>query len=345
MSNQKGDRALLLGIDLGTARTAVMSNRKFKGLVHSVVGYPKDIIGVKILNRTQVIGIEAIEKRSYLDLFFPLEDGVLKEASEKDLEAARELLKHAVGMAEPRAGEKICGIIGVPARASVSNKGQLLKICEGLMDVSMVVSEPFMVAYGLGKLNNTIIVDIGAGTIDICSMTGTVPRPENQVSILKGGDYIDELLESAIIDAYPGVQIDRHLARTIKERYAFVGDPHEPVLHTMRLNGKPAQLDITEPVRMTCETIVVDIVENLKQLMMVFSPEHQAEALANVILAGGGSRIRGLGAMIERQMVDYGDVTVAMVADPEYSGAQGALKLAMELPPEYWNQIGEMVGG
>ena len=344
MTNQKSERALLLGIDLGTARTAVMSNRKFKGLMQSVVGYPRDIIGVKLLNRTQVIGSEAIEKRSYLDLYHPLEDGVLKEASDKDLEAAKELLKHAISMAEPRAGEKICGIIGVPARASVSNKGQLLKITEGLMDVSMVVSEPFMVAYGLSKLNNAMIVDVGAGTIDICAMRGTVPKADNQLSVLKGGNYIDQLLEAAIKDAYSGVQIDSNLARILKEQHAFVGDPSDEVVVPLRVNGKPADLDITEAVRVTCETIVPDIVENIKKLILVYAPENQAETLSNIVLAGGGSRIRGLGAMIEHHLKDYGDIHVTMVADSDYSGAHGALKLAMELPPEYWSQIGEMVG-
>ena len=345
MTNQKSERALLLGIDLGTARTAVMSNRKHKGLFQSVVGYPRDIIGVKLLNRTQVIGSEAIEKRSFLDLYYPLEDGVLKEASDKDLEAASELLKHAIEQAEPRAGEKICGIIGVPARASVSNKGQLLKITEGLMDVSMVVSEPFMVAYGLSKLTNAMIVDVGAGTIDICAMQGTVPQADSQLSVLKGGNYIDELLESAIRDAYSGVQIDANLARILKERHAFVGAPPEEVVAPLRVNGKPADLDITEAIRVTCETIVPDIVENIKKLILVYSPENQEETLSNIILAGGGSRIRGLGAMIEHHLQDYGNVHVTMVADSDYSGAHGALKLAMELPPEYWSQIGEMVGG
>ena len=345
MTNQKSERALLLGIDLGTARTAVMSNRKFKGLIQSVVGYPRDIIGVKLLNRTQVIGSEAIEKRSFLDLYYPLEDGVLKEASDKDLEAAHELLKYAIELTEPRAGEKICGIIGVPARASVSNKGQLLKIAEGLMDVSMVVSEPFMVAYGLSKLTNAMIVDVGAGTIDICAMKGTVPKADNQLSVLKGGNYIDQLLETAIKDAYSGVQIDRNLARVLKERYAFVGAAPEEVVVSLRVNGKPADLDITEAVRVTCETIVPDIVENIKKLVLVYAPENQAETLANIVLAGGGSRIRGLGAMVEHHLKDYGDVHVTMVADSDYSGAHGALKLAMELPPEYWSQIGEMVGG
>ncbi|MBF0215250.1 MAG: hypothetical protein HQM00_17110, partial [Magnetococcales bacterium] len=151
MTTKKTEKVLLLGIDLGTARTAVMSNRQFKGLVHSVVGYPKDIIGVKILNRTQVVGAEAIEKRALLDLYHPLQDGVLKEASERDLEAARELLAHVIALAGATAGDQVCGIIGVPARASLSNKGQLLRILEGLMDVAMVVSEPFMVAYGQNR--------------------------------------------------------------------------------------------------------------------------------------------------------------------------------------------------
>ena len=344
MVTENSQGTLLLGIDFGTSRTAVMSNRKYKGMVHSVVGYPKDIIGVKILNRTQVIGNEALEKRSLLDLHFPLENGVLKEGSDKDLEAAHELLKYAIELAEPRAGDKICGVIGVPARASVANKEQLLKLSEGLMETTMVVSEPFMVAYGLSRLINTIIVDIGAGTTDICAMKGMVPSSDSQVTILKGGDYVDELLISAIRDAYPTAQIDRHSAQRIKEKSSFVGEPEEPIIQALRLGGKPAEVDLTETIRVTCETLVPDIVENIKRLVLVFDPDNQAEALSNIILAGGGSRIRGLGAMIGHHLREYGDVRVTMVADPDFSGAQGALKLAMELPPEYWDQIGDVVG-
>ncbi|MEO5363060.1 MAG: rod shape-determining protein [Magnetococcus sp. DMHC-8] len=343
MISQSNERALLLGIDFGTARTAVMSNRKHRGMLQTVVGYPRDIIGVKLLNRTQVVGDEAIERRSFLDLFYPLEEGVLKEANERDLEAGRDVLKQAIAMAEPRAGERICGIIGVPARASVANKGQLLRIAQGLMDVCMAVSEPFMVAYGLSRLLNTLIVDVGAGTIDLCAMKGAIPRADSQLSIMKGGNQLDHLLATAIRDAYAGVQIDHHLARVLKERHAFVGPPQGEVIVPLRVNGRPVDLDITEALRVTCETIVPDMVENLKRLILVYSPECQAEALANIVLAGGGSRIRGLGAMLEQHLQEYGDVRVTVVADPDYSGAHGALKLAMELPPEYWGQIGELV--
>ncbi|MBF0584513.1 MAG: rod shape-determining protein [Magnetococcales bacterium] len=322
-----------------------MSNRKHKGMMHTVIGYPQDIIGVKLLNRTQVIGNEAMEQRSFLDLCYPLEDGVLKDNGEKALDAAREVLKQAIAMAEPRAGDRIRGIIGVPARATVANKAQLLKITEGLMDVCMAVPEAFVVAYGLSKLINTMIVDIGAGTIDLCAMKGAIPKPENQLSILKGGNHVDQLLETAIRDAHSGVQIDRHLARTLKEQHAFVGPPREEVIVSLRVNGKPADLDITDALRVACEAIVPDIVEHIKKLILVYTPECQTEVIANIVLAGGGSRIRGLGAMIEQQLREYGDVHVTAVADPDYGGAHGALKLAMELPSEYWGQVGEMVGG
>ncbi|MBF0272288.1 MAG: rod shape-determining protein [Magnetococcales bacterium] len=345
MTTKKTERVLLLGIDLGTARTAVMSNRQFRGLVHSVVGYPKDIIGVKILNRTQVIGSEAIEKRALLDLYHPLQDGVLKEASERDLEAARELLKQVIALTEPAPGDRVCGIIGVPTRAALSNKGQLLGILDGLMDISMVVSAPFMVAYGQNRLNNAIIIDVGAGTIDLCAMRGTIPGPESQVSVFKGGDYIDGLLESAMRDAHSGLHVDRYLAQAIKERYGFVGEAEQRVIVPLRIHGKPAEVDVTDALRITCETIVGDIVESVKRMLLLFDPESQSAALANLVLAGGGSRIRGLGSMIEAQLRDYGNVKVTMADDADFAGAEGALKLATELPPEYWDQIGAVVGG
>ncbi|MBF0180343.1 MAG: rod shape-determining protein [Magnetococcales bacterium] len=345
MTHHSTGKTLLLGIDLGTARTAAVSSRQHRVLVSSVVGYPKDIIGVKILNRTQVIGAEAIDRRAYLDLYHPLQGGVLKEAGDKELEAAHELLKHVIERCEPRAGERIHGIIGVPARATAANKGQLLKIAGELMDVAMVVSEPFMVAYGQNRLNNAIIIDVGAGTIDVCAMRGAVPGTENQASIPKGGAYIDRLLESAIRDAYSGVHLDRYLAQALKERFAFVGQPERRAVVGMRVNGKPVELDITDAVRVTCETIVSDIVEQIKQMVLLFDPVSQGEALLNLVLAGGGSRIRGLGPMIEAGLREYGEARVTPVEDPEFAGASGALKLATELPPEYWDQIGEKVGG
>lgn len=339
------ENQLLLGVDLGTSRTAIMSNRGSKTMVSSVVGYPKDIIAVKLLGEAHVIGEEAVEKRSYLDLYHPLQDGVLKEASERDMEAARLLLEHAISLAEPREGEEIFGIIGVPARASISNKEHLLNIAREFMEKAMVVSEPFMVAYNLDKLKNSIIVDIGAGTIDICAMKGTMPQQEDQATIIKGGEYIDELLAKAITESYPEIQMTTHLARVIKEKHAFVGEPSEKVFVRLRVEGKkPSSFDLTDEIRIACETVVSVIIENIENLVLRFDPENQEEALRNIYLSGGGSLIKGLDDVIAMSLAEYGDVKVQCVNDPEYAGCAGALKLALDLPPKYWGQIGDLAG-
>lgn len=341
-ANQGG--TLFLGIDLGTSRTTVMSNRGAKSAVRSVVGYPKDIIGVKLLDRTNIIGDEALAKRSYVNLHFPLEDGVLKETSEKDTQAARELIQHVISLTEPQANDRVCGIIGVPARASISNKNQLLRITNELMDFSMVVSEPFMVAYGLNKLTNAIIIDIGAGTIDICAMKGTIPGPDEQITLMKAGNHIDEFLATAISESYPDVQVTPMLAQKIKDQYGFVGQPSQDIVVNLRSGGKPQPHEITSEVRAACETIVSDIIENVEQLITIFDPEDQDEAVSNIILAGGGSRLMGLDVMIAESLKEYGPVKVVRVSDPIYSGCAGALKMATELPVDYWNQVGDVAG-
>ncbi len=287
-----------------------MSNRGVKEAVRSVVGYPKDIIGVKLLDRTSIVGDEALAKRSYVNLHFPLEDGVLKEASDKDTQAARELIQHAISLASPQPGDKVCGIVGVPARASISNKNQLLRITDELMDFSMVVSEPFMVAYGLNKLTNSIIIDIGAGTIDICAMKGTIPGPEEQITLMKAGNHIDRFLANAITESYPEVQMTPLLAQKIKDQYGFVGNPPQDVLVNLRSGGKPRVHEITKELRMACETIVSDIVENVEQLITVFDPEDQDEAVSNIILAGGGSRLIGLDTFLAEGLKEYGPINI-----------------------------------
>lgn len=336
---------ILVGIDLGTCRTVVMGADGEELEIRSVVGYPKDIISRQAVGDGPLFGAEALEKRNFLDLCHPLAEGVIRDASERDYQAARELIHHLVDrIKENSRGERVSGIIGVPARASLMNKEVLLKVAREVMDTALVVSEPFMVAYALGKLNRCLIVDIGAGTVDVCCMKGSVPAPEDQVTTFKGGDYLDERLEAAIVRRHPGVQITRSLACRIKEEHAFVGPPERPVEVTLRVDGKPVRFDVTEEIRTVCESMVPNIVEQVEALIASFDPEDQEEVLKNIYLAGCGSRIRGLDRMIAGALHEYGDVRITGVDDPERIGARGALKLAMEVPPAHWPEIGLMFG-
>lgn len=335
-----GKDRLLLGIDLGSATTAVVSNRGYRNSIPSVVGYPKDIIAIKMLGKTQVFGDEALEKHSALTLYHPMRDAVIQEGGKRDYNASAELLRHVIGLATNGEAGPVSGIIAAPARTSPAGKEALQRIASQLLDAALVISDPILVAYHLDQLDKCLVIDIGASTIDICAVKGTVPSPQDQAILPKAGEYIDDRLQSMISQHYPDVQITRNLARRIKEEHGFVGQAAEPVLVTLRSRGKPRQYDVTSELGMVCESIVPEILEQLTSMLKAFDPEDQENALQNIYLAGGGAHLRGLNAKIAEAMRDYGQVLVRSIEEPEYAGARGALRLATDLPLEKWQAFG-----
>ncbi|MDQ6991941.1 MAG: MamK family actin-like protein [Mariprofundus sp.] len=337
-----GKNQLLLGIDLGTSLTAVVTSKGDRYTVESVVGYPKDLIGLKLIGRPYLVGKDASDKHSFLDLRYPLEDGVLREYAGRDVEVATHLLEYVIDQAKADPKDELCAVIGVPARASDKNKAALLSVASELFDTVIVASEPFMVAYGMGVLVNAMVVDIGAGTVDVCALQGNVPTAQQQRTLTSAGNHINQMLISLISERYPEVTINKHIARQIKESHSFVGKANggEAVTVELRVDGKPKMFDITEQVRVSCESIVPEIIESLEVLILCFPPEDHAAVLENIILAGGGSQIRGLAPLIAAGLEGYGTVNVTTIEDVIYSGCEGALELGKLLPTELWDQFG-----
>lgn len=339
-----------IGMDLGTFKTSVASSTGARDVLLSAVGWPRDHVARAMLGREVVFGNDLVEHRLALDIVRPFEKGVLKyndhqaagvapDKIAKQKEAARFLVQHAVAVTQPPKGYPIYGVIGAPARASVANKKVLLEVARGTFDAVMIVSEPFTIAYSMNRLSDTLVIDIGAGTIDLCPICGTFPREEDQVTVPIGGDYIDEHFLQQLRQTHPGVQLSLNMAREIKEKYGFVHDVNEKALVTLPVNGKPREFDVAEPLKAACRTIVAPIVEGLRELIGRFDPEFQQRMLQNVILGGGGSQLRGLDRMIEEAFREYGGAKVKRVGDAVYAGAVGALKLAMGMPGECWERV------
>jgi len=335
----KGEGDILyVGIDLGTSSSAISASNDETDWVESYVGWPTDFIAEKVLGKPVLFGADALKNRLSIDLYRPLEKGILKEGTAKDKEAVKELIYHLIKLVKPKQKEQIHAVVGVPAECFKVNKLAIREAVAGFTHSVMIVSEPFAVAYGLDMLNNAMVIDIGAGTVDFCIMHGTMPTEDNQKTILDAGDYIDQQLNSFLIEKYPGSTFNINMVRMFKEHHSFVGDSGSPIQVEIPVEGKPIVHDITNEMKRACESILPAILETTTQMIAKFDPEYQAKIRNNIILAGGGSQIRGICEYIEEKLKEYGSGKATVVDDPLFVGVKGALALAKDMPKEYWEQ-------
>jgi len=348
------DRAItFVGMDLGTFRTSVVSSNGRRAEVETAVGWPKDHVARSVLGRDVLFGKEVIEQRMALDYIRPFAKGALKfndhgecgvaaEQVERHKEAAKLLVEHAVSLIEPAAGHLLYGVVGVPSRANVLNKQIVMEAAQGTFDAVMLAPEPFAVAYSTNQLTNALIVDIGAGTIDLCPMFGTFPKEDDQFTIPFGGDAIDEEFHSAVLEAFPDARISLRMARQIKEKSGFVHDGNDQVLITLPVGGKPREFDVTGPLKLACSRMVLPIVDGIAELVSRYDPEIQRALLNNIVLGGGGSQLKGLDQVLEEALEAFGGSNVTKVYDSVFAGAVGALKIAMNMPGDYWEKISQL---
>lgn len=332
---EKG-KTLFIGIDLGTDHTAISTSDGKKNSVLSLVGFPRDAVASRFLKKERLFGEDALKHRIALNLYKPIESGVLKN-QRKDIEAARGLIEFVMRSADAKKDVKKYAIIGVPSQASVLNKKIITDLAKEFFDGIMVASEPFCAAYNLGQLEHSMIVDIGAGTMDLCRVHGTLPEPDDQISSTKAGDYIDRELVKLISDEYTNVRVTPEMAKRWKEQYSFVGYPEEEIIVEVPVDSSILKVAITKEIKAACESILPDITGGISRLISTYDPDFQDSLRSNIWLAGGGSQIRNLASVLERELELIGGGKVFKDNDPVFSGADGALKLAMDMPQEFWN--------
>ena len=339
---EESNETLCVGIDLGTSRSSISASNGERHVVDSYVGWPLDMVARKIIKKGVLIGREALDNRSMLDLRRPLERGIMKEGSEKDQEAVQELptsdqpRRH---QAKGKNKSKVRAVVGVPAEAFRVSRQNLRNTMEGIADSVMLVSEPFAVAYGLEALLHALVIDIGAGTADFCVMQGRYPTEDDQRTLSTAGDSIDEQFEKLIRERHPDAQFSVHMIRQWKEQWSFVGEPKDRVVVSAPVKGKASELDITREMRAACESILPPICETLQDILSKVEPDFQDKVRNNVIIAGGSSLIAGLDGR-DSEMADRarrGRATV--VKDPVFAGCDGGLAIARDASSSDWEKL------
>ncbi len=341
--SQKSDN-LFVGIDLGTSQSAIATSTGKLINVASVVGYPKDIVSYRLLKKPVVFGDECYKNRMSLNLYYPLEKGtIFLQRNHKDYSKQKEsiagFVEHLASLIGKKEKQKVYAIVGAPAQVSQEDKQAIVKAFSGLVDAILVVSEPFLVFYGMGMYGFGIIIDIGAGTLDICRMHGSIPEEEDERTIYKAGNHIDQMFYNLLKARIPNTYITEFGLKKIKEQHSFAGKKLQDITADFLVNGKAVNYDVTKELHESCQSIIPDVVKNVRDLITNFDLEYQESLKENIVLAGCGSKIRGLDKILEAELSDIGSIKVHNVDEPKYAGAIGGLKLAQDMPLDEWESM------
>lgn len=351
------NKTVLVGFDLGTNKSCILAGAPgntdiaISKIVPSVVGYVKDGIvdGIVAGNRPIIFGEDALQNMLHVRLVAPLAHGVIQ-----DQEAARDLLKHTRSLVDPSGNAEIRAVIGVPANATEQAREDIRRAAFGIFDRILLIPEPFLAALGyrddsrLGQANyidpvvNSLFIDIGGGTSDLCLVQGYFPTPDDQISIPFAGDAIDQLLQDELNRIYPNNSLSRHKVREIKEAHGYVGPSRKPLDVKVIIGGKAHTLELGDVLARAGNALIDKIYPALTTLIQRASSDSVVTLLQNIIITGGGSQIKSIDTVLQKKLTDDGfEAPKVRLAGQDYKRyvALGALKAARAARESQWQVL------
>jgi rod shape-determining protein MreB len=320
-------------------------------LIPTVVGYAKEDVlnGILPGDATVLFGRLAQKHRRSLNLVRPLKGGVIADA-----DSARAFAVHLRDILQPE-GREVRAVVGLPASSDVQARESARTAFRGVFHKIIFVPEPFLAAIGyrddarISDVNyrdpvlNSLYIDIGAGSTDVCLVQGHYPKPEDQLSVPFAGDAVDQIIHELVLAEYPESGLTLTQATEFKERYSWVlAKAAAPAVVTVMVGGKPRQIDITAQVGAGCDTLLQKVFELTRDLISRAAPETVTELLQNVIVTGGGSLIKGFGEALQAKLKKEGfeNPTVQVLGQnfKDYV-ALGALKLARRARDNQWQTL------
>jgi len=319
-----------MGIDLGTANTLVYV--KNQGIVlrePSVVAIDRET------RRVLAMGAEA--KRmlgrtpSSIVAVRPLKNGVIA-----DFEVTQEMIKYFIRKVHNRRSllhPRI--VIGIPSGITEVERRAVQESAEqaGAREVYLI-EEPMAAAIGadlpISEPHGNFIVDIGGGTTEaaVISLGGLVVSKSIDIA----GDEMDEAVMMHFRRKY-NLLIGETTAEDVKIQIGSVFPLKEE--KTMEVKGRDQATGLPKTVLITSEEVRQSLMEPVQLILDVIKntlEETPAELSADLVdrgimLAGGGSLLRGLPDLIRQET----ELPVHRAADPLSCVAMGAGKFLEEL--------------
>ncbi|NTU66605.1 MAG: rod shape-determining protein [Candidatus Moranbacteria bacterium] len=306
-----------IGIDLGTANTLVYV--KGRGIV---INEPSVVAINKKTGQVLAIGKEA--KRmvgktpGHIVATRPLVDGVVS-----DFEVTEQMLKYFIDKVHsgsftlfprPRV------VVGIPSEVTEVEKRAVIDatLSAGARE-AYLIDEPMAAAIGarlpVQDASGNMVVDIGGGTTDIAviSLGGIVVSRNLRIA----GDEMNEDIIRYMRDEF-NLLIGEKTAEDAKIAIGSACPQKEKKHMQVRgrdlVTGLPKEVDITdEHVREALSRSIRIIINNIKTAVEETPPELLSDIMQRgIILAGGGSLIRGLDVVI----ANHTEIPVRMMEDP-----------------------------
>ncbi|HEY4246096.1 MAG TPA: rod shape-determining protein [Lacunisphaera sp.] len=350
-------KRVLVGFDLGTNASCVLAGSPeakdvaVSKIIPTVVGYAREglVDGIIANNATILIGEEALAHRLQLKVVAPLEDGVIAHPA-----AAKDFIKRLRAIVDPSGLAEIRVVVGVPANAADPAREDIRNCAAGVFDRVLLIPEPFLAALGfrdesrLGQsayvdpVTNSLFIDIGGGTSDLCLIQGFFPTADDQISLPFAGDAIDKLIEDELQRTYPNNGLSRATIRQIKEQHSYVGSIRKPIDVKVLIGGKSHTLELGEVIGRACNQLLERIYPALTTLIGRASSDSVAQLLQNIVVTGGGSCIRGFDTVLQQKLTADGfEAPKVRLAGADYKRfvAVGALKAARSAREDQWQHL------
>jgi rod shape-determining protein MreB len=350
-------KTILVGFDLGTNKSCVLAGAPagtdilVSKVVPTVVGYVKDGIvdGIIAGNAKTIYGEDALRNMLHARLVAPVAEGVIV-----DPDVARDFMQHLRTLVDPSGTAEIRAVVGMPANAGTPARDDIRRAAYGVFDRILMIPEPFLAALGyrddtrvsqpnyLDPVVNSLFIDIGGGTSDLCLVQGYFPTSEDQISIPFAGDAIDEILHSELDRVYPNNGLSRHKVREIKEAHAYVGASRKPLDVKVIMGGKAHTIELGDTIARACNTLIDKIYPALTTLIMRAPSDSVLTLLQNIIVTGGGSQIKGIDTVLQKRLADDGyESPKVKLAGQDYKRyvALGALKAARSARENQWQVL------
>jgi rod shape-determining protein MreB len=319
-----------MGIDLGTATTLVYA--KGQGII---LCEPSVVAIQKGTNSVLAVGEEA--KRMLgrtpgnIVAIRPMKDGVIA-----DFEITEDMLRYFIKKIHNRkVFVRPRMVIAIPSGITEVEKRAVKDSAEhaGAREVYLI-EEPISAAIGVGlpieEPAGNMIIDIGGGTTEIAviSLAGIVFSR----SIRIGGDELDEAIIEHLKKTY-NLMIGERTAEDIKIKIGSAYPLEEEL--TMEVRGRDLVAGLPKTITISSEEIreaiagpVSAILEATRMTLERTPPELSADLIERgIVLAGGGSLLRGIDKLISEET----GLPVHVAEDPMTAVALGTGKVLSEI--------------